>query len=136
MKITLCGSTRFREQFELWNKRLTLAGYVVYTVAGFGHSGDSFTAEEKELLDLVHLRKIAESDAIAVIDVDGYIGDSTRREIAWAKMNGKHVYYISNANIPTIYQLRTGAPRGRAFDWNQRDATPPRPESKEPSHGG
>jgi hypothetical protein len=117
MKITLCGSTRFRDQFELWNKRLTLAGFVVYSVAGFGHSGDSFTPAEKELLDLVHLRKIAESDAIAVIDIDGYIGDSTRREIAWAKMNGKHVYYVSFANNPTIYQLRTGSARPLAFDW-------------------
>lgn len=119
-KICLCGSTRFREQFELWNRRLTLAGFVVYSVAGFGHSGDSFTAEEKEVLDLVHLRKIAESDAVAVIDIDGYIGDSTRREITWAKMLGKGVYYVSNAHTPTIYQLRTGSPRNAGWDWSPK----------------
>ena len=120
MKITLCGSTRFREQFELWNKRLTLAGHIVYSVSGFGHSGDSFTPEEKEHLDLIHLRKIAESDAVAVIDIDGYIGDSTRREIAWAKLNDKLVYYVSNANTPSIYQTRTGSPRYSGFDYGTK----------------
>lgn len=121
MKITLCGSTRFREQFELWNKRLTLSGHLVYSVCGFGHSGDTFSPEEKEMLDLIHLRKISESDAVAVIDTGGYIGDSTRREIAWAKLNDKRVYYVSISGIPTVYQLRTGSPWPDGFDWEQAE---------------
>ena len=94
MKICLCGSTRFKDEYEAENKRLTLEGHVVLSVAGFGHSGDTFTDGQKELLDLIHLQKILICDAIYVIDVDGYIGDSTRREIRWAELNEKYVFYL------------------------------------------
>lgn len=121
-KITLCGSTKFKSEYELWNKRLTLAGFLVYSVAGFGHRGDTFTAEEKERLDQMHLAKIEQSHAIVVIHVDGYIGESTGREIDYAHEHDKDVYYIGNAGR-TVYQLRTGPDgpnslRYRAFDWS------------------
>ena len=121
MRITLCGSTRFRPAFELWNRRFTLAGFLVYSVSGFGHAGDSFTEEEKTRLDQVHLAKIDASHAIVVLNVDGYIGDSTRREIAHAEATGKEVYYLEGG-INTVYRLRTGpdgsaSMRYRAFDW-------------------
>lgn len=118
MKITLCGSTRFREAFELWNKRLTLAGHIAYSVSGFGHSGDSFSAEEKEHLDLIHLRKIMESDAIVVIDPGGYIGDSTRREIAWATLIERRIYFVSRDGNPNVEVLRHDSARPLAFDWS------------------
>ncbi len=96
MKITLCGSTRFHERFQELNEKLTAMGHVVYTVAFARTPGQRQpTPEEKEILDLVHLRKIAESEAIIVIGMqeDGsfYIGDSTRREILWASINDKQV---------------------------------------------
>jgi hypothetical protein len=120
-RITLCGSTRFKDEYALWNKRLTLAGFIVYSVSGFGHAGDSFTAEEKERLDQVHLAKIDNSHAIVVLNVDGYIGDSTRREIEHATATGKDVYYLTGG-INTVYRLRTGPDGGlslryRAFDF-------------------
>lgn len=119
--ITLCGSTRFKAEYELWNRRLTLAGFIVYSVSGFGHAGDSFTAEEKERLDQVHIAKIDNSHAIVVLNVGGYIGDSTRREIDHAEAHGKEIYYL-DGGINTVYRLRTGPDgsaslRYRAFDW-------------------
>lgn len=119
-RITLCGSTRFKEEYALWNKRLTLAGFIVYSVSGFGHAGDSFTEEEKERLDQVHLTKIDLSHAILVINPGGYIGKSTAREIEHANATGKEIYYLSHGR--TVYQLRTGPDgpsslRYRAFDW-------------------
>lgn len=117
-KITLCGSTRFKAEYELWNRRLSMAGFLVYSVSCFGHSGDPLSAEEKERLDRVHLAKIDASHAIVVINPGGYIGDSTRREIAHAEKTGKAVYYLEGGR--TVYQLRTGPDgarmRYRAFD--------------------
>ena len=48
--ITLCGSTRFKEDFERVNKELTLAGHIVISVGCFGHSGDTITDEQKNFI--------------------------------------------------------------------------------------
>ena len=81
--ITLCGSTRFKEEFLEAQKRLTLEGNIVISVGLFGHSGDDvvWTEGVKDMLDRQHLAKIDLADEIFVINVGGYIGDSTRREI-------------------------------------------------------
>ena len=96
--ITLCGSTRFKEQYLEAQKRLTLDGNIVISVGLFGHSGDDevWTEGTKEMLDDMHKRKIDMADAIYVINVDGYIGDSTRSEIEYAKANGKKIMYLVN----------------------------------------
>ena len=95
-KITLCGSTKFKEAFEYWNKKLSLEGNVVYSVSCFGHSGDNLTYSQKELLDKVHFSKIDNSDEIFVLDVDGYIGESTNNEILYAKLQGKRITFLSS----------------------------------------
>ena len=94
--ITLCGSTRFKDQFIEAQKRLTLEGNIVISVGLFGHSGDDevWTEGTKEMLDKMHKRKIDMADAIYVINVGGYIGESTRSEIAYAIRNGKEVRYL------------------------------------------
>ena len=94
--ITLCGSTRFKEQFLEAQKRLTLEGNIVISVGLFGHSGDDevWTPGTKEMLDNMHKRKIDMADAIYVINVGGYIGESTRSEIEYAEKNGKTVMYL------------------------------------------
>ena len=94
--ITLCGSTRFKEQFLEAQKRLTLEGNIVISVGLFGHSGDEevWTPGTKEMLDNMHKRKIDMADAIYVINPGGYIGESTRSEIEYAKANGKMVLYL------------------------------------------
>ena len=94
--ITLCGSTRFKEQFLEAQKRLTLAGNIVISVGLFGHSGDDevWTEGTKEMLDDMHKRKIDMADGIYVINVGGYIGQSTRSEIEYALAHGKAVEYL------------------------------------------
>ena len=103
--ITLCGSTRFKYQFTEAQKRLTLEGNIVISVGLFGHSDDNEVWENmdegtltktKEMLDDMHKRKIDMADEIFVINVNGYIGDSTRSEIDYALKHGKSVRYLEN----------------------------------------
>jgi hypothetical protein len=103
--ITLCGSTRFKNEFLGEQKRLTLEGNVVITVGLFGHSGDDvvWTEGVKDMLDRQHLAKIDLADEIFVINVGGYIGDSTRREIAYAEFKGKTISYLEEGRKPSIY---------------------------------
>ena len=88
--ITLCGSTRFKDDFMRVQKELTLKGNIVISVGLFGHSGDDEVwygmdegtlSKTKEMLDDMHKRKIDMADEIFVINVGGYIGNSTRSEI-------------------------------------------------------
>lgn len=101
--VTLCGSTRFKEEFMEVQKRLTLEGNIVISVGLFGHSGDQEVWENmdegtltktKEMFDDMHKRKIDMADSIYVINVGGYIGESTRSEIEYAKAHGKEVRYL------------------------------------------
>ncbi len=101
--VTLCGSTRFKDEFIQVQKELTLQGYIVLTVGLYGHSGDNEVwenmdegtlTETKQMLDDMHLRKIDMSDEIFVINPGGYIGESTRNEIEYAKAHGKNIRYM------------------------------------------
>lgn len=94
--ITLCGSTKFKEQYMEAQKRLTLEGNIVISVGLFGHSGDDevWTEGTKAMLDDMHLRKIDMADEVFVINVGGYIGSSTRNEIKYAIDHGKEVRYL------------------------------------------
>lgn len=105
--VTLCGSTKFKKEFLEVQKKLTLLGYIVISVGLFGHSGDSEVWENmdegtltktKSMLDDMHKRKIDLSDMIYVINVGGYIGESTRSEIEYAKSTGKEVHYLESVN--------------------------------------
>lgn len=102
---TLCGSSRFPEAFHLVNAHLSMQGHVVISLGLFGHAdeprgarfltsdGDESTPE-KTALDQLHFRKIDLSDAIFVVNVGGYVGSSTKREIAYAEANGKQVEWL------------------------------------------
>lgn len=105
--VTLCGSTKFKKEFLEIQKKLTLLGYIVISVGLFGHSGDSEVWENmdegtltktKSMLDDMHKRKIDLSDMIYVINVGGYIGESTRSEIEYAISTGKEVHYLKSVN--------------------------------------
>ncbi len=105
--VTLCGSTRFKEQFMEAQKRLTLEGNIVISVGLFGHAGDQEVwdgmdegtlSKTKEMLDDMHKRKIDMADEIYVINVGGYIGDSTRSEIQYAEAHGKPVWYYQDTH--------------------------------------
>ena len=94
--ITLCGSTKFKEAYLKAQKDLTLQGNIVISVGLFGHSGDNevWTEGTKAMLDDMHKRKIDMADEIFVVNVGGYVGESTRSEIEYAKNNGKVVNYL------------------------------------------
>ena len=101
--ITLCGSTKFKDAFLKAQKDLTLKGNIVISVGLFGHSGDSEVwdnmdegtlTKTKKMLDDMHKRKIDMSDEIFVINVGGYIGESTKSEIEYAKKTGKKINYL------------------------------------------
>ena len=103
--ITLCGSTRFKNEFIEAQKKLTLEGNIVISVGLFGHSGDAEVWENmdegtltktKVMLDDMHKCKIDMADEIFVINVGGYIGDSTRSEIDYAIKHGKKVRYLED----------------------------------------
>lgn len=101
--ITLCGSTRFKEDFLEAQKKLTLEGNIVISVGLFGHGGDQEVWENmdegtitktKEMLDDMHKRKIDMSDEIYVINKGGYIGSSTKSEIEYAIKTNKKVRFM------------------------------------------
>lgn len=77
---------------------MTLAGNIVISVGLFGHRGDNevWTDGTKEMLDDMHKRKIDMADSIFVINVGGYIGESTKTEIDYAKKHGKQVDYLES----------------------------------------
>lgn len=96
--VTLCGSTKFKEDFIRVQKELTLKGIIVISVGIFGHAdgefGNIINDEVKAMLDDMHKRKIDMADAIYVINKNGYIGSSTKGEIQYAKDTGKKVIYM------------------------------------------
>ena len=94
--VTLCGSTRFKDEFLRVQKELTLQGYCVISVGCFGHAGDDEAMDEKTkyMLDEIHKSKIDMADEIFVINVGGYIGESTRSEIEWAESLRKKITYL------------------------------------------
>ena len=89
--VCLCGSTRFRAEIVEANRLLTLEGHIVLAPGVFGHDGDPITDDEKAKLDALHLRKIDMAKQVIVIAPEGYIGESTRREIVYAESTGKPV---------------------------------------------
>ena len=93
---TLCGSMRFeKEMQEVAYYLETQKGFnilqCIYTVAG-----SKPTAEELRALELAHYQKIDISDGIYVLNIDGYVGESVRKEIVYAQQHGKEVIYHCN----------------------------------------
>src|SRR5262245_22796375 len=102
--VVLCGSTRFYQAFRDANLRETLAGKIVLTIGCdmrsdadiFGHLTDDELAAIKAALDELHLRKIDLADEVLILNVGGYIGQSTARELAYAWEKGKHVRFLES----------------------------------------
>lgn len=90
--ITLCGSVKFKDEFLIIQKKLSLEGNIVISVGFF----DNEVLEEKEVAMLkdMHKRKIDMADEIFVINKGGYIGESTKLEIEYAIKNNKKVNYL------------------------------------------
>lgn len=93
--VCLCGSTRFKDEYRQEEARLTLAGNIVLTCGLFGHAdGIKLTEGQKQALDQLHLSKIDMADEVRVINVGGYVGSSTAREVFYAIQTGKWVTYL------------------------------------------
>ncbi len=94
--VCLCGSTRFIQAFQKANLHETLAGRIVLSI-GCDTKSDQVLGlgpVDKTALDLLHLFKIDLADEILVLNVGGYVGESTRREIAYARMQGKRIRWV------------------------------------------
>lgn len=99
--VCLCGSTRFYTHFMEHNYLETMAGKIVLSVGFFPHAidemhgeGVGITPEQKEDLDQLHMRKIDLADEVLILNVGGYIGESTARELAYAQKLGKVVRFL------------------------------------------
>ncbi|MFE9424318.1 hypothetical protein ACFYNO_15270 [Kitasatospora sp. NPDC006697] len=88
--VCICGSARFVDEMRVANRDLTFAGVIVVAP---GEADGPVTDEQKTVLDALHLRKIDLADRVLVVNPGGYIGESTSREIAYARAAGKPVSY-------------------------------------------
>lgn len=96
--VCICGSTRFVEEMSAANRNLTFAGVIVLAPGVFlsaedREAGESISEEQKTALDALHLRKINLADRVLVVNPGGHIGESTSREIAYARATGKPVSF-------------------------------------------
>ena len=97
--ICLCGSTRFVDTFNEYSKKFTLEGKIVVSIElvlpqNTREDPQHSDYKVKQMLDELHLRKIDLADEVFVINVNGYVGESTSREIAYALKLGKPVKYL------------------------------------------
>jgi hypothetical protein len=94
--VVLCGSTRFKDAWYNVGKRLTYQGKIVLSVGDFDTSRVNVQtdAETKAVLDELHKRKIDLADRVFVLNINGYIGESTRSEIDYANYYGKPITYL------------------------------------------
>jgi hypothetical protein len=95
--LTLCGSHRFEPYWHEANKQLTLAGHVCFSTSTFPSVEGAktwYTDDQKRLLDLAHLAKIEHSAAVVMLNIDGYLGESSLRELQWARLRNKEVYWV------------------------------------------
>ena len=94
--ITLCGSIKFKSEFMKVQEELTLKGNIVLTPNFFNNLKGEIDIETRKMLDEMHRQKIDMSNEIYVINFGGYIGESTKSEIEYAKLNGKKISYLEN----------------------------------------
>ncbi|MDQ1218029.1 hypothetical protein [Microbacterium arborescens] len=88
--VCICGSARFVSEMRAANRDLTFAGVIVVAP---GEADETVTDEQKTLLDALHLRKIDLADRVLVVNPGGYLGESTRQEITYARAAGKPVSF-------------------------------------------
>lgn len=117
--VCLCGSTRFYDAFQRANFELTMQGHIVLSAGFYPHATDQVhgetigcTSAQKAALDELHLRKVDLADRVLVLNVGGYIGESTRHEIAYAQRRGTPIQYLEPQSlIPTgVARVVAGGP--------------------------
>lgn len=103
--ITICGSLRFKkEMIETAEKMELLGNCVLVPIYPTNLDKDAYTEEEANILDKMHKEKIKIADAILVVNVNNYIGNSTKSEIAFAQtLNKEILYYTDIVNSSTNF---------------------------------
>jgi len=101
--VCLCGSTRFSDAFKAASMDRTLNGEIVLAPGCSIPDDDifeTFIPEAKRLakakLDVLHFRKIDLADYILVLNVEGYVGESTEREIEYARSHNKPICWLED----------------------------------------
>ena len=95
--ITVCGSYKFKDEMIEMTEKLTIMGKCILTPNELTrHGKDAYTKDEALMIDKMHKEKIKLSDAILVVNVNGYIGNSTNSEIEYAKLLNKEVLYYTD----------------------------------------
>jgi len=105
--VCLCGSTRFWRTFQEASLRETLAGKIVLSIGAASGTDDehfgNLPREEydrvKTKLDQLHMHKIELADEVLILNVDGYVGESTARELAYAHDLGKAVRFWEEEHV-------------------------------------
>lgn len=97
--VCICGSTRFTQAWQDTNLAETLAGKIVLSIGCNTKSDEELASEmgieiNKEMLDVLHLFKIDRADEVLILNVGGYVGESTRREIEYARRLGKPLRWL------------------------------------------
>jgi hypothetical protein len=102
--VCLCGSTRFKEAWYEQTKRLTYEGKIVLGVGDLNpnklDTNDPIDPTLKARLDELHKRKVDLADEVFVLNVGGYVGESTRSEVLYARRGGKAVRWLEPENVP------------------------------------
>lgn len=104
--VTLCGSTKFKDAIHAENMRLTMEGKLVISLGVFGHTDlpdydwTTDASDLKRMLDALHRQKIDLADRVHVVNVGGYYGESTAREIEYARSLGKPVTFMVAPGVP------------------------------------
>ena len=104
--VCICGSARFVNELRAANRDLTFAGVIVLAP---GEAGEVVTDAQKSVLDALHLSKIDLADRVLVVNPGGYIGESTSREIAYARAAGKPISFTDPAGAPNRPQMSEGS---------------------------
>ncbi len=94
--ITLCGSLRFQKEMMKVAEEMSLKGNCILTPVYPVLENSKRTDEQMQKLKEAHFKRIELSDAILVVNVDNYIGDSTNLEIEYAKKLGKEILYYTD----------------------------------------
>lgn len=92
--ITVCGSLKFQQEMMRAAETLSLQGNCVLSVVYPASPQKNYTQAEKEMLGAMHKERIKLSDAVYIVNVEGYIGEQTKSEIAFAKALGKEILYL------------------------------------------
>lgn len=134
--VCLCGSTRFYEAFQEANFRLTLEGFIVLSVGFYPHAADrahaahiGITPKQKEALDELHFRKIDLADRVHFLNIGGYIGASTARELAYAIANNKETTF-TDGGLGNVFAEANAHELGKMVaSFAALKETPPLPEN-------